>query len=433
MALALEIAFAAALGVVALSLLAVVLGKASDRLLLWITVALAIGAAIAAIALGIDLADSFTDVDALILVAGGLAAAAVAEAGLLALNRGLRRMQQVEHLADEARDEIRAFADEEARQRTLELERMLARERANTSHQLSEQERRLAEERRGTVERQTERARVELTQTVASVQERLEQRLMAWAADLDRGQRELERKLVELGQQQREAVTAYEARLAADAERVDAASEEQRLALAKLREELQRFGTSFLEEGRSDIEIHAAERRRALHEVGERLRARERSLREQLERDEVESRARIAAGLEEAERRHLAALDRALERAATRLSEYAEKQFDAQIKESREKAAERLSRELDKAIEQFARQAEKDVADRIAEMARMTADRLQRRINDVARSAEAQHELAAERVRHLSARLDEALAFAEERQAALEAELDASVRSLDRD
>lgn len=433
MALALEIAFATAIVVVALSLLAVVTGRASDRLLLIVTIVLAAGATVGVIALGVDLVESYTDIDAVLLAAGGFAAAAVAEAGLLALNRGLRRMQEVESLTDAARAEIHAFAEEEVQQRILELERMLARERANTGHQLSEQERRLAEERRDTVERQAERARVELTQTVASVQERLEQRLMAWAADLDRGQRELERKLAELGQKQREAVAAYEARLAADAERVDATSEEQRLALTKLREELQRFGTSFLEEGRSEIEIHAAERRRALHEVSERIRSRERSLREQLERDEGEARARIAAGLEETERRHLAALDRALERAATRLSEYAEKQFDSQIKESREKAAERLSRELDKAIEQFARQAEKDVSDRIADMARLTADRLQRRIADVARSAEAQHEVAAERVRHLSARFEETLAAAEERQAAIEAELDASVRSLDRD
>jgi hypothetical protein len=433
MALALEIAFAAAIAVVVISLVGVVLGKATDRLLLGLTIALTVGAGVALVALGIDLVESYTDLDAVLLAAGGFAAAAVAEAGLLALNRGLRRMQQIDELTDAARDQVRAFAEEEARERVLELERMLARERANTGHQLSEQERRLAEERRDTVERQAERARVELTETVASVQERLEQRLMAWAADLDRGQRELEQRLVELGQKQREAVAAYEARLAADEERVDAASEEQRLALAKLREELQHFGTSFLEEGRSEIEIHAAERRRALHEVGERLRSRERALREQLERDEVESKSRIAAGLEEAERRHLAALDRAFERAATRLTEYAEKQFDSQIKESREKAAERLSRELDKAIEQFARQAEKDVSDRIVEMARMTADRLQRRINDVARSAEAQHELAAERVRHLAARLDETLAAAEERQAAIEAELDASMRSLDRD
>jgi hypothetical protein len=238
---------------------------------------------------------------------------------------------------------------------------------------------------------------------------------------------------VELGQRQREAVAAYEARLAADAERVDQASEDQRLALIKLREELQRFGTSFLEEGRSEIEIHAAERRRALHEVSERLRARERALREQLDRDETETRNRITAGLEEAERRHLAALDRAFERASTRLTEYAEKQFDTQIKQSREQAAERLSRELEKAIEQFARQAETDVADRIAEMARLTGERLQRRIADVARSAEAQHDVAAERVRHLTARLEDTLEAAEERIAALEAEMDASVRSLERD
>jgi hypothetical protein len=432
MALALEIIFASAVAVVALSLLAVVKQKAGERLLLAITLALSVAAVVAIAALGLDLVDSFTDTDALLLAAGGLAAAAIAEAGLLALNRGLKRMQEIERLTDAAREEIRTSAEEEARIRILELERMLARERANTGHQLGEQERRMAEERRDTVERQTERARVELTQTVASVQERLEQRLMAWAADLDRGQRVLERNLAELGQQQREAVSAYEARLAVDAERVDTASEEQRLALAKLREELQRFGTGFLEEGRSDIEIHAAERRRALHEVSERLRSRERALREQLERDETEARNRSAAGLEEAERRHLAALDRALERAATRLTEYAEKQFDAQIKDSREKAAERLSRELEKAIEQFARQAEKDVADRIAEMARLTADRLQRRINDVARSAEAQHNVAAERVRHLSARLEETLAAAEERYAALEAESNASVRSMDR-
>ena len=158
-------------------------------------------------------------------VGGGiLAGAAVAEAGLFALARGLRRLQNIESLTDQAREDVAAFVEAEARARTLELERMLARERANTGHQLSEQERRLAEERRDSVERQAERARVELTQAVGSVQERLERRLMAWAADLDRGQRELEQKLTELGQLQRGAVAAHEARLTADAERVEATS-----------------------------------------------------------------------------------------------------------------------------------------------------------------------------------------------------------------
>jgi hypothetical protein len=188
----------------------------------------------------------------------------------------------------------------------------------------------------------------------------------------------------------------------------------------KLREALQRLGTEFLEEGRSEIEVHAAERRRALHEVGERIRNRERALREQIEREEGEARSRLASGLADAEKRHLAALDRAFDRAGTRLAEYAEKQFDAQIRESREKAAERLSRELEKGIEQFARQAEQDVASRIGDMARQTADRLQRRITEAARTGEAQHELAAGRVRQLSERLEEAIAAAEDRLAMIE-------------
>jgi hypothetical protein len=169
MVLALGLVFATGIAVVALSLLGVATAKAGDRLLLWTTVALAAGAAVAAVALGIDLAHDFADADALILVTAGLGAAALAEAGLFALNRGLRRLRQIERQTDAVRAEIAAFAQEEARNRMLELERMLARERANTGHQLSEQERRLAEERRDTVERQAERARVELTQTVASV------------------------------------------------------------------------------------------------------------------------------------------------------------------------------------------------------------------------------------------------------------------------
>lgn len=432
MALGLEIVFAVGIILVAISFGTIALGRARPRLFVAIAVGLGAGALLATAALGFNLVDPFTDTDALLLAAGGLAAAAVAELGLLALARGLERIHEAETLAATAQADLARFVETEMKDRELELERLLARERANTSHQLTEQERRLAEERRDTVERQAERARIELTQAVSAVQERLERRLMAWAADLDRGQRELEAHLTKLGQRQREAVAAYEARLAADAERVEAASEEQRLALLQLREALQRLGTEFLEEGRSEIEIHAAERRRALHEVGERMRNRERSLREQIEREEVDARSRLGAGLADAEKRHLAALERAFDRAATRLSEYAEKQFDAQIRASREKAAERLSRELEKGIEQFARQAEKDVSDRIAEMAKQTAERLQRRITDAAKSGEAQHELAADRVRDLQERLDEAIAAAEDRLAMIESDLARAGRS-DRD
>ena len=429
MPLALEIGFAAGLLLVALSFVALSFGRARERVFLGIAILLGLCAIGAAAALGINLADQFTETAPLVLVAGGLTAAAAAELGLVALSRGFGRLREVEQLSDQARTELAHIVETEMRERTLQLERMLARERANASHQLSEQERRLAEERRDVVERQAERARVELTQAVSAVQERLERRLMAWAADLDRGQRELEAHLTRLTQKQREAVTAYEARLAADSERVEAASEEQRLALLKLREDLQRLGTDFLEEGRSEIEIHAAERRRALHEVGERIRNRERSIREQIEREEVDAKNRLSSALTDVERRQLAGLERTFDRAASRLTEYAEKQFDAQIRESRDKAAERLSRELEKGIEQHARQAEKEVADRIAEMARQTAERLQKRVAEVARSGETQHEIAAERVRDLIQRLDEAIAAAEDRLAVIEIDVARAGRS----
>jgi uncharacterized protein involved in exopolysaccharide biosynthesis len=152
-----------------------------------------------------------------------------------------------------------------------------------------------------------------------------------------------------------------------------------------------------------------------------------------VEREEIEARARLTAGVAELERRQLAQLDRAFERAGTRLIEAAERRFDAQIKESRDRAAERLSRELEKGIEQFVRHAEKDVSDRIAGIARTTVDRLQRRIQDAARAAEVQQDLSADRVRLLADRLEEAIAAAEDRAAALEIELGRTTGAFDRD
>lgn len=415
MDLLLEISFAIGLAVVFASLAAVALGRATRRLILGLAILLALAAAGAGVVAGLAWVDLTTaSFEIALLAAGGLAAAAVAEAALLGLLHGLRRLGEIDRMREEARAAMAADMEAERRDRVIEFERVLARERANASHELGEQERLLAEERRDLIARQAERARVELTEAVASVQERLERRLMAWAADLDRGQRELEVQLGEVARRQREAVGAFEARLAADAERISLASEDQRLGLLRLREELERLGTGFLEEGRSEIEIHAAERRKSLHEVSERLRARERSLREQIDREEVEARSRLSAGLGDAERRHLAQLERALERAANRLAEESEKRFDTQIKASREQAAERLSRELEKGIDQFARQAEKGVSDRITELARTTSERLQRRVAEIARTAEAQQEIAAGRLRQISERLDDALAAAED-------------------
>lgn len=432
MALALELTVAAALLVVALSFAGVATGRLRERTVVGLTIALAIAAAAALAAVAVDVVEDIADIDVLLLGSVGLAATAVAEGGLYGFARGLRRIREVEQVGDAAKANLSAALEAEAEARRREFDRMLARERAQAGHLLGEQERAMAEERRTVVERQAERARVELTEAVASVQQRLERRLMAWAADLDRGQRELETRLTQLGNQQREAADLHEARLAAEAERLTASSDELKQALTKLRQEFQRLASESLEEGRADIELNASERRRALHEVSERLRARERTLREQVEREEAEAKARITAGVAELERRQLAQLDRAFERAGTRLIEAAERRFDAQIKESRDRAAERLGRELEKGIEQFVRHAEKDVSDRIAQIARTTVDRLQRRIQDAARAAEVQHGLSADRVRMLIDRLEEAVTAAEDRATALEVELDRATGAFER-
>jgi hypothetical protein len=424
MALALEIAFAAALAVVALSLVAVAFSRVPERLLLGSAVGLGVLALAGAVVAGIEIAEGTDDTTLLLVTVGGLLAAALCEASLFLLARGLQRIGDVERVGEEARARLDAYLDQHAEERRAEIERVLARERAEAGFALGEQERRLAEERRATVARQVELARVELTGAVADAQGRLETRLMAWAADLDRSQRELEGQLAKLSQRQKQALEEYDERLGADAERLAAASEEQRKALAQLRSEFEQLIGQFVEEGRAEIEAHAEERRNALDEIDQRLRSRERAFREQIDREEAEYRARVLAGQREAERRELAHFEKTLDRAASRLSEDADRRFDAQIKESRDKSAERLSRELEKSIEEFVGRAETEVSDRIVQLARQTADRMERRLRDVARAAEAQGEVAAERLRHVTERLNAALADAERRIAEYEHEVD---------
>src|ERR687891_1688451 len=245
MTLALEIAFAAAFAVVALSLVGVAFFRVPARLLLASAVALAALAVAAVVVAGIEIAEGSGDEELLLVTAAGLLIAAASQASLFLLTRGLRRVRDLESVGEQARAQLVAYLDRHAEERKAELERQLVREPANASYVLGEQERQLAEERRDTIARQVEHARVELADAVASAQERLESRLRAWAADLDRGQRELEAQLGQLGQRQKGALEAYDARLRADTERLAGASEEQKKALTQLRSEFDRLITQF--------------------------------------------------------------------------------------------------------------------------------------------------------------------------------------------
>jgi gas vesicle protein len=422
------IIFAAGVAVVAVSFALVVLDRASERGLIRCTAILGFAALAATGALGVNLVESFMRAELLVLAAGGLAAAALAEAGLVALVRGLRRGRSLESLTDAARDQLAVFLEKHTSEREAELERTLAREEANAIHALGTQQRRLAEERRDTIARQADKARAELAEAVASEQERLERRLTAWAADLDRGQRRLEGQLADLAARQREALAAFDAQLTADSDRVAAASEEHRAAISELRAEFSRVATQLFDDGKTEIEGLVGERRRALQEMSERLRMTERALGDEVERQEADARRRLASAFQDAERRQLERFEKALERAAGRLTDDAERRFEAQIRKEREKAAERLSRELDKAVAEFARSAEKHVSDRIGQVAQETAERLEARLEAIARAAEEQQQaLTGERLKMISDRLAEALAGAEERIAAFEAEIEIEV------
>lgn len=350
--------------------------------------------------------------------------------------RGGESGPSADELIERAKAELSAFLEQETAGRKTELQHTLARERAEASHLLTEQERRFAEERRALVEHQLETAREQLADAITEAQRKLEQRVHSWVDDLDRGQRAREAQFSELAQRQRQALNAYDTRLTSDAEQLEVFTAEQRAQLAKLREDLERMATAIAEEATAEIETHAAERRRALHEVSERLRARERAMRDQIEREEAEAMQRLALALGDAERRQIESLERALDRATTRIVEEAERRFDEQIRQSRDKSAERLNRELDKSMEMFAQRAEKEVAERIAEAARTTVERLQRQVQDFARAAETQQEISAERVRLITERLNEALASAESRMAAyqqqIEVELAAKIADLER-
>ena len=66
-----------------------------------------------------------------------------------------------------------------------------------------------------------------------------------------------------------------ESRIGQDAEGLQSQIEEQRQLIARLRTELTRSAQEVTQQATQELEQHAAERRRALHEIAERMRKRE--------------------------------------------------------------------------------------------------------------------------------------------------------------
>jgi len=428
-----DVAFAAATAIAALALGLAALRKAPTWLLLALTVLVA-GAAVAGWTFW-----ALRHHRELAVAAGGLSAAGLAAAGAAALRRAHTRGEAFEaHLAS-AQARLQEQIDAETEARSAELDRTLARARADSVSLLQEEERKLADEHRREFKQRESEIADALTAQLTETQSQVEQRLTGWSQDLDRAAEATKAHIAEVAHRQRQLVSDIEVRLASDAERFSAESDEQRAALARLRAEIEKSLEEALGAAHSEVEAHAAERRRALHELDERLRRRERELVERVEREEVDAAARVHSDFEDIVRRQVEQMERIVERATSSYTDEAAQQVANLVKTSREDAARRLSRELDRSVEVFAREAESVLAERLAHVGDAGAQRLERKLEDATKVLERQRDewLAAldSRIGEVESdvrrRLEELAADAEADRAVVEARLQELLRRVD--
>ena len=291
-----------------------------------------------------------------ILVVGLVGAVVVAVALWLSLRRARAEATATARLVSEAREAVREAVEAETAAHTEEIRRVLARERADTASLLASEERRLAEERRATHAERERQAGDALIAELARSERRLEERLRGFAEDLERAQRHLETQLARLEQRYRSALTEVATRLESEADELGSTADEQRKTVLRLREELERAAGQAVTEALDELEAHTIERRRAIEEITERLRARETAVADSLEKAETDVRARLDVVLAEWERRQNERLERVTDREVERHAQIAMLAYDERLREAREEAATRLQRELDRAVEFIVRE-----------------------------------------------------------------------------
>jgi hypothetical protein len=430
-----EIGFAVAAGVSAIALLGAALQLVSRRALVLLTIGVAAGA----LAAWVEYAVHHGRSRDLAVAAGGITVCAFATAAALVVAWALARASDTEAHIVAAQARLHEVLDAATAERAAELEHTLARARADSISLLAEEERRIAEERRTAFGDRERELTASLIQALTETQAQVTQRLTEWRRDLDRSADATKERLAELAERQRHLLADAGARLDADAERLAAESETQRGALARLRADLEQALADVLGAAHSEVETESLERRRALHELEERMRRRESELMERIEHEEAEATQRIRTGFEDVQRRQIEQVTRVVERATASVADEATQQFATLVKSSREDAARRLARELDRAVETFAREAEVVLAERLAHVGDAGAQRLERRLAEAAAALERQRDewmvAANGRIGELEAdvrrRLEELSADAEAERGILEARLQELLRRLD--
>lgn len=291
------------------------------------------------------------------LLAALLGAALVAAVALfLALRRTREGAADLDRLTASARSALEQTIREATEAHVEEIRRVLAREKAQMASELAAEERRHTEERRALFAERERLASDSLVDTLAAVERRLEERLRGFTDDLDRGQRHFEQQIQGLEQRRKQALAEISHRIEAEAAAIGSTAEEQKRTVLRLREELERAAGQAVTEALDDLETHTAERRRAVDEITERLRAREAAIAESIERTETDVRARIDVMLAEWERRQAERLDRVTEREIERHVQVATLTFDERLREIREEAVTALAREMNRTADMLVRE-----------------------------------------------------------------------------
>lgn len=198
-----QIVFAVTASIAALSVAASALDRLGRRALLALAVLLGLVAVGAWVVFGLRPHSEFA------VVAGGVTLAFAAQLVAVRLRRLLRVAGQVDEQLGRAQARLHALVAREAEERAVELERALARARADSISLLAEQERRLAEERRTAAAERSRVAGDELSEALTAAQRQIEARFNAWTDDLERAQHAVVGQLAQLAQRQKQIGRAH--------------------------------------------------------------------------------------------------------------------------------------------------------------------------------------------------------------------------------
>jgi hypothetical protein len=324
------------------------------------------------------------------VLAGALGAAIVLAALFArALRRARGRVAEIDEIVTSTQRAVRAAGEEEAATQSELLRVAVARAHADSLSAYSTEERRLSDERRGELAVRERDLSERLAETLAAVERRVEERLRAWEADLERAQRALAGEVSRLDHHQTQRIAEVEARIEAEAGELGTTVDQQRAAAIRLREELELTAKEALSEAIDELQTQAADRRRAIEEIADRLRQREHALAEQVDNAESEARGRLEIAFAELERRQVEQLERASAREVDRLAEAGALEFENRMRAIREEAADRMQAELDRMSETFLRRADMLIASQFQHVADTASQRLNERIAESVRRFEA--------------------------------------------